>query len=85
MDFQMPPEKVEALLYELCAIFGFCLPPDAVARLKSNPPADADAFADAVIRAEGLDPDIDIPLHLRRDVRNRVAKRFKDAEDEFLP
>ena len=83
MDFQMPPEKIEALLYELCVVLGFCLPPDAQARLKNDPPKDANEFADAVIRAEGLDPYADIPLHLRRDVRNRVAKHFRDAaEDE---
>ena len=80
----MPPKKIEALLYELCVVLGFCLPPDAIARLMSNPPVNADEFADAVIRAEGLDPDSDIPLNLRRDVRNRVAKHFKDAEDEFF-
>jgi hypothetical protein len=84
MDFRMPPEKVEALLYELCVVLGFCLPPNAKARLKSNPPANADDFADEVIRAEGMDPHADVPLHLHRDIRNRVAKHFKDAEDEFF-
>lgn len=80
----MPPEKIEALLYELCVVLGFCLPPDAQAKLKSDPPRDADEFADAVIRAEGLDPYADISLHLRRDVRNRAAKHYRDAEDEFF-
>jgi hypothetical protein len=83
MEFQMLPEKIEALLYELCVVLGFCLPPDVQARLKSNPPSDIDEFADAVIRAEGLDPYTDIPLHLRRDVRDRVAKHFRQREDEF--
>jgi hypothetical protein len=84
MDFHIPPAKIEALLTELCVVLGFCLPPDAVARLTNNPPLDIDEFADAVIRAEGLDPYADIPLHLRRDVRDRVAKHFRNAEDQHL-
>jgi hypothetical protein len=80
----MPPKKIEALLYELCVDLGFCLPPDAQVRLTSNPPRDAQQFAEAVIRAEGLDPEADISLHLRRDVQNRVAKHFRAAEDEFF-
>jgi len=74
--------QVEALLYELCAVLGFCLPPDEQARLRESPPSDVDAFTEAVIRAEGLDPEADIPLHLGRDVRARVAEHFRKAEDE---
>jgi hypothetical protein len=81
MNIQMTSAQIEALLYELCSVLGFCLPPDAHERLKSEPPADVDDFTDAVIRAEGLDPYADIPLHLRRDVRASVAKHFSDAED----
>jgi hypothetical protein len=82
MSFQLSPVQVEALLYELCVVLGFCLPPDEQARLREFPPADADAFADAVIRAEGLDPHTDIPRQLRRDMRARVAEHFRKAEDE---
>lgn len=84
MDFKMTPAQVEALLYELCVVLGFCLPPEANERLKSDPPADVDEFADAVIRAEGLDPYADISLNLRRDVCARIAKHFRDAEDEYF-
>jgi hypothetical protein len=84
MNFQMPPEKIEALLKELCVVLGICLPPDAVDRLKIDPPANADEFADALVRAEGLDPHAEISLHLRRDIRNRVARHFRDAEDEYF-
>ena len=76
----MTSAQIEALLHELCSVLGFCLPPEAHERIKSEPPADVDGFTDAVIRAEGLDPYGDIPLHLRRDVRARVAKHFSDAE-----
>ncbi len=78
----MSPPQVEALLAELCVVLGFCLPPDEQARLRESPPNDVDAFTDAVIRAEGLDPHADIPRHLRRDMRARVAEHFRKAEDE---
>jgi hypothetical protein len=81
MSIQMTSAQIEALLFELCSVLGFCLPPDEHERLKSEPPADVDAFTDAVIRAEGLDPYADISLHLRRDVRARVTKHFSDVED----
>lgn len=82
MSFQVSSPQVEALLYELCVVLGFCLPPDEQARLRESPPTEVEAFTDAVIRAEGLDPYADIPLHLRRDVRARVAEHFRKAEDE---
>ena len=81
MNVQLSPFQVESLLYELCVVLGFCLPPDEQARLLESPPTEVDAFTDAVIRAEGLDP-YAIPRHLRRDVRGRVVKHFRDAEDE---
>ena len=82
MSFQLSPTQVEALLYELCVVLGFCLPPDEQARLRESPPTDVDAFTDAVIRAEGLDSYANIPIHLRRDMRARVAEHFRKAEDE---
>jgi len=78
----MSPPQAEALLAELCVVLGFCLPPDEQVRLRESPPTDVDAFTDAVIRAEGLDPHVDIPRHLRRDVRARVAEHFRKAGDE---
>lgn len=82
MNFQMSQSQVEALLYELCVVLGFCLPPDEQARLRESPPTDVDEFTDAVIRAEGLDPHAGIPRQLRRDMRARVAEHFRMAEDE---
>ena len=78
----MSSAQVEALLYELCVVLGFCLAPDEQARLRESPPTYVDAFTDAVIRAEGLDPHADIPIHMRRDIRARVAEHFRKAEDE---
>lgn len=84
MNFKMALEKIHTLLTELCVVFGFCLPADAIARLKSDPPANADEFTDAVIHAEGLDPYAEIPLNMRRDIRNRVVRHFKDVENEYF-
>ena len=78
----MSPKQIQLLLDELCVDLGFCLPADAQAQLVNRPPSDAEAFTDAVIRAEGLDPYASIPLRLRRDVRAKIAKHFKAAENE---
>jgi len=69
----MSSDQVSALLNELCRVLGFCLAPEEQARLEKSPPTDVDAFTDAVIRAEGLDPQTGISLHMRRDIRSRVA------------
>ena len=77
----MSPKQIQFLLDELCVDLGFCLPPDAQAELVKHPPPDVEAFTDAVIRAEGLDPHASIPVRLRRDVKARVAKHFVAAEN----
>jgi len=81
MSPQMSSAQVEALLYELCVELGFCLPPGEQARLRESPPTNVNAFTDAVIRAEGIDP-ADIQLRMRRDIRSRVAEHYRKAEDE---
>jgi hypothetical protein len=53
-----PATRLEALLDELCAGYGYCLPPDREAELLAEPPQDVDAFVDAVLRAEGQDPNL---------------------------
>jgi len=79
----MTPRQVELLLSEMCADLGFCLPAEAQIHLKQNPGTDVDAFTDAVIRAEGLNPLADISLHLRRDIRAGVLTHFDKAEDKL--
>jgi hypothetical protein len=51
-----PTTRVEALLYELCAVYGYCLPPDKEAALVAEPPKEVDAFVDALVLAGGLPP-----------------------------
>jgi len=76
------PRQAERLLSELYVDLGFCLPVEAQIRLEQNPGTDVDAFADAVFRAEGLNPETEISLHLRRDTRARVLKHFQMAGDD---
>ncbi len=63
---------VQHLLDELCDDLGFCLPPDAEARLRNAPPLDADGLTDAVFVAERMDPRV-YP-YLRQDVKAIVDR-----------
>ena len=71
--------QVAALLSELCVTLGFCLPPDSIKRLQDDPPVDVDAFTDAVILAEGLDPQT-LSVSQRRQIQAKVSTHFKKAE-----
>lgn len=53
-----PATRLEALLDQLCADYGYCLPPGRQAEILMQPPQDVDAFVDAVLEAEGLDPSV---------------------------
>jgi hypothetical protein len=56
---------------------GFCNSLDDLAQLQRTPPADIDAFTDAVFVAEGLDPASPADRPLRRQVRALVADAFE--------
>lgn len=68
---------VTRLLDELCVRLGYCLPPEDRDRLIAGPPSSIDAFTDAVIEAEGLDP-ILMDTQRRQQVRRMVAAAFGD-------
>jgi hypothetical protein len=61
------------LLDELCIELGFCLPAAEYETLMNSPPRDVDAFTDAVLAAEGLDPSLN--KQLRRAVRSKIERR----------
>ena len=68
-------KDVEWLLEELCSRCGFSTAiqnPERFVTLVEHGP---DVFADAVLRAEGLDPMLD--KGLRRGIREFVAARFE--------
>lgn len=52
----------------------------AQAELATAPPPDIETFAAAVIRAEGLEPEL-MDRRLYRDVRAMVADAFQQAEE----
>ena len=72
---------VQLLLDELCTNLGFCLAPADQVRLRNDPPAGPDAFADEVVRAEGLDP-ATMRAGLRRDIMDVVRRHF--GEDDSV-
>lgn len=74
----MNQKKVQALLDELCVVLGFCLTPQARARLKEDAPVDVDSFTEAVFRAEGLEAGGN--RRLSRQVRDIVLKHFRISE-----
>jgi len=51
-----PTSRAEAALDELCGTYGYCLPVEKAEALLAEMPADAEAFVDAVLLGEGLDP-----------------------------
>lgn len=63
----MPPTPVRMLtehdayllLVDLCEKGGYCLGPEVRERLQNTPPDTPAAFASAVLRAEGFDPDME--------------------------
>jgi hypothetical protein len=57
--------RAELALGDMCRELGYCLPPDEQDAILMNPPQDAEAFVDAVLIAEGRNPD----LILRQDRR----------------
>ena len=72
--------QVRRLLMELCVELGFCLPGEAQVRLENEPPLEVDAFVEAVYLAEGMAVPGD--LRLWRRVKKKVAKHFRDAEND---
>jgi hypothetical protein len=51
-----PASRAEAALDELCVGYGYCLLGEKAEALLANVPEDPDAFVDAVLSGEGLDP-----------------------------
>ena len=66
-----PITRVEALLWDLCTKYGFCLSRDDRSALVAAPPGDVDSFVDAVLVAEGLDPML-CDNHTRRYLSEEV-------------
>lgn len=68
-------KETEVVLSRLCIDLGFCLPFDRENEILNNPPDSVDKFAEAVIRAEGLNHE-HIERGLYREVRDVIAEAF---------
>jgi len=75
----MTRERMRRLLDELCIELGFCIPPKVKAELMENPPVDETACVNAVIRAEGLEPE-QVALTMFRDMKARARRYYKEEE-----
>jgi hypothetical protein len=69
------PVALQALLDELDVELGFRLPPREQALLRQSPPQHLRELTDAIFAAVGLDASL-FP-HLRRQVRQRAARRLQ--------
>ena len=75
---------VDKLLDDLCVVLGYCLPPNDQLLIIADPPQTIDAFTDAVIVAEGLDPVL-LDGAKRREVRRMVAAAFGEPISPIPP
>lgn len=77
---------MEKVLDDLCVVLGFCLHvlgfclhPEEKAKLRTDPPSGVDAFTDAVIRAEGMDP-----VYVDGDPRRRMQEIVEAGAGRIL-
>ena len=77
MNENLTPQQVASLLGDLCVIWGFCLPPEDIARICDNPPVDAKTFTEEVYAAERMLPVTNLTLY--RQVGNYIAERYRSV------
>jgi hypothetical protein len=69
-----PEADLDLLIGDLCTSWGFCNQPSAADLLGAGGAVEADAFAAAVLRAEGMDPELETSW--RRRIRRAFADRY---------
>jgi hypothetical protein len=74
MKCPLSSKQVASLLDDACVRQGYCLPPAKRQDIQFSPPSDIDSFTDAVMIAEGLNPERETKL--RRSLRSLVADHF---------
>ena len=67
-------KAIEKLLNYLCVEWGFCIDQESINILKTSQQLEADEFACAVLKAEGMDPDMEIEW--KRKIRNKFIKHI---------
>ena len=69
---------LDVLIGDLCTEWGFCNQLSASDLLAAGAAVEADGFAAAVLRAEGMDPELEIAW--RRRIRRAFADRYGRSE-----
>lgn len=79
-DKNIPPMERELnyLLYDLCVIWGFCIPPDYGQKISQTESYNAKEFAKDVITAEGMNPEHETKWMKR--ISEKFKERFGDNE-----
>ena len=67
-------KKLDKLLSDLCTEYGFCLSIDSIEKLKEIRDIDATEFAEAILLAEGMNPETEIER--KRKIRNKFIEMF---------
>ncbi|MDH3379655.1 MAG: hypothetical protein OEQ39_22235 [Gammaproteobacteria bacterium] len=86
-DRNTPPmeREINYLLYDLCVIWGFCIPPKNAEVLSKRNHISAEEFAIEVIEAEGMNPDYE--KKWVRKIADKFRERFgveKITNSEFV-
>ena len=71
-------KRLGILLSDLCVKLGFCLHFTESKKLLANPPVTPKEFANAVFRAEGMDPEL-----FSRDLYKQVEDMISNAFEEI--
>ena len=73
---ETPPMERELiyLLADLCAKWGWCIPPVSAESISKMPELDAKTFARCVVEAEGLNPEYEL-THVRK-ISHKFRERF---------
>ena len=84
--FRLSAQQTEALLHDLCVELGYCLGPEDADAIVADPPTDPRAFAELVMRLDGVGPDDPV---MYTPVLTRVLKMFihaasRSEQDECL-
>ena len=77
-----PPmeREINYLLYDLCVIYGFCIPPEDSERISLLKHLNAKEFARSVLIAEGMNPDYEHKW--AKMISNKFIERF-GSEDIY--
>ena len=67
-------KAIEKFLNILCVEWGFCLSPSSVNELKESEYFEASEFAEAVLKAEGMNPETEIEW--KRKIKNKFVEVF---------